>query len=61
MNIHYLQHIPFEGLARIHDWIATQSASVSATRFYADDSLPDLETIDMLIVMGGADEYLRRG
>lgn len=53
MKIHYLQHVPFEGLASIEWWAANQNHSLSATRFYRNDPLPAVNEIDWLIVMGG--------
>lgn len=53
MNIHYLQHVPFEGLGSIEQWAISHGHQLSATRLYAGDQLPALERFDMLVVMGG--------
>lgn len=53
MNIHFLQHVPFEGLASIRGWIERGGHQVSCTRLYAGDSLPRPDSLDLLIVMGG--------
>ena len=53
LKIHYLQHVPFEGIACIEDWIALRNHSVSATRLYEDASFPAYDSFDWLIVMGG--------
>lgn len=53
MRIHYFQHAPFETPDRILDWAKTRGHSLSATRFFAEEPLPDLENIDLLVVMGG--------
>jgi len=54
MNVHYLQHVPFEGLGYIEDWLIENKYSISSTRFYeADYNLPAVENIDALIIMGG--------
>jgi GMP synthase-like glutamine amidotransferase len=53
MKIHYFQHVPFEGLGNIEDWIRAGNYPLSATRFYAADPLPKLDEIDWLIIMGG--------
>lgn len=55
MNIHYLQHVPFEGLGSIEDWPRSRSGVVSATRLYRGEPLPALEKVDLLVVMGGDD------
>jgi GMP synthase (glutamine-hydrolysing) len=53
LKIHYFQHIPFEGLGSIEEWCIENGHTLSATRFYEDDSLPELKKIDWLIIMGG--------
>jgi GMP synthase-like glutamine amidotransferase len=53
LNIHYFQHAAFEGLGSIQTWIENNNHQLSATKFYEDAILPDLENIDWLIVMGG--------
>lgn len=53
MRIHYLQHVPFEGLGCIEEWAENQGHSLSATALYADEPLPPSEAFDFLIVMGG--------
>jgi GMP synthase-like glutamine amidotransferase len=52
-RIHYLQHVPFEGLASIEKWVTKSGNNISATKFYQNDSLPSIDDIDWLIVMGG--------
>ena len=54
MRIHYLQHVPFEGLGCIESWAKTAGHRIAATRFYTNDPLPDVNDIDWLIVMGGS-------
>ncbi|MFN8006757.1 MAG: type 1 glutamine amidotransferase [Terriglobia bacterium] len=53
MKIHYFQHVPFEGLGCIEDWARTTGHRLSSTRFFANDPLPEIETIDWLVIMGG--------
>jgi GMP synthase-like glutamine amidotransferase len=53
MRIHCLQHVPFEGPARIADWAARRGHRLAISRLYAGDTLPELDTFDRLIVMGG--------
>lgn len=53
MNIHYFQHVPFEGLGHLDHWIQKPGHKVTATRFYEDHKLPFVEICDLLIVMGG--------
>jgi GMP synthase-like glutamine amidotransferase len=53
MNIHVLQHVAFEGLGSIEAWIEARQAIVSYTRFFEAPYLPALDSIDMLIALGG--------
>lgn len=53
LNIHYFQHVPFEGLGSIEEWCKENGHLLSTTRFYENAPLPDLEEIDWLIIMGG--------
>ncbi|WP_218188034.1 type 1 glutamine amidotransferase [Desulfosarcina cetonica] len=53
MRAHYFQHVPFEGLGSIQDWLETAGYTVTATRFFEPWTLPALEEIDFLVVMGG--------
>jgi GMP synthase (glutamine-hydrolysing) len=63
MRIHYLQHVPFEGLGYIDAWARQQNHDVSATALFGGDPLPALDGFDLLVVMGGpmgvydTDEY----
>lgn len=53
MNIHYLQHVPFEGPGSIEQWAALCGHTLTVTRLYAGDHLPALDRFDMLIILGG--------
>lgn len=53
MKVQFFQHVPFEGLGSIEEWITERSHSLNTTRFYKGDKLPSLEDVDCLIVMGG--------
>ncbi len=53
MRIHYLQHVPFEGLGSIEPWLTKHGYTLTVTRFFEDRKLPALEEIDGLIIMGG--------
>ena len=54
MRLHYFQHEPFEGLGLIEEWAISKSFSISNTHLYKNESLPKLEDIDWLIIMGGS-------
>ncbi|MEA1908732.1 MAG: type 1 glutamine amidotransferase [Euryarchaeota archaeon] len=53
MRIHYLQHVPFEGLGNIENWALAKGHQISDTQLYNNDPLPKPEEFDWLIVMGG--------
>lgn len=54
MNIHYLQHVPFEGLGTLEQWAIAQQHHLSCTLFFeASHQLPDPAEVDLLIIMGG--------
>ncbi|HID83202.1 MAG TPA: type 1 glutamine amidotransferase [Chromatiales bacterium] len=53
MKIHFLQHVPFEGPAGITDWITKHHHTATTTKLFYDETLPNLNSFDWLIVMGG--------
>lgn len=53
MDIHWLQHVPFEGLGSIRTWAEKKSHNLIATRLWAEDALPNPDDVRMLIIMGG--------
>ena len=53
MNIHYIQHVAFEGLGAMQPYLLDKGHVLSATHLYAGESLPDVDSLDWLIVMGG--------
>jgi GMP synthase-like glutamine amidotransferase len=53
MKVHVFQHVPFEGLASIHAWLADRDAEVTVTRFFEHSPLPDIANLDLVIILGG--------
>ncbi len=53
MNVHVLQHVPFEGIGSIESWLLARGACIRYTRFYESWSLPDHAGLDLVIAMGG--------
>jgi len=53
MRAHYFQHVPFEGLGSIEVWLKLAGYTITCTRLFETAALPQLEAIDLLIVMGG--------
>ncbi|WP_138431962.1 type 1 glutamine amidotransferase [Fodinibius saliphilus] len=53
MHIHYLQHVNFEGLGYIRTWVEQNGHPLTSTHLYKNESLPQPEEIDALIILGG--------
>lgn len=53
MRAHYLQHVPFEGLGSIDPWLRSSGAEVTGTKFFENPTLPNVNDIDLLVIMGG--------
>jgi GMP synthase-like glutamine amidotransferase len=54
MRLHVLQHVSFEGPGIIAEWGGVNGHEVSVTRLFDDGAvLPDRDTFDCLVVMGG--------
>lgn len=53
MRIHCIQHVSFEGLGSIAAWLARNRHTVTGTLCEEPMTLPDVEAVDMLILMGG--------
>jgi GMP synthase-like glutamine amidotransferase len=53
MKVQVLQHVPFEGLGCIGPWLQQRGARIDYTRFFQGDSLPEPNSIDLVIALGG--------
>ena len=53
LNIHCLQHVPFEGPAGIGDWLAARGHRLTFTHLYHGETLPTVDKFDWLVIMGG--------
>jgi GMP synthase-like glutamine amidotransferase len=53
MTVHVLQHVAFEGLGSIEPWLAARGIKPGFTRFFANDPLPSVDDLDLVIAMGG--------
>lgn len=54
MRAHILQHVPFEGPGSAAEWLRGRRAAVGVTAFHEPaPTLPRVEDIDLLIVLGG--------
>ena len=53
MRVHVFQHVSFEDIGNIRNWLEKNKASIKYTRFYISPKLPRITDIDFLIIMGG--------
>ena len=61
LNVHYFQHIAGEGFGSCYELLKSKDAKITATEFFAlpvdrgldIEALPNVEDIDLLIIMGG--------
>jgi GMP synthase (glutamine-hydrolysing) len=53
MKIHYIQHVHFETPANIFKWAKNKNHRITGTRLFLNESLPEIDQFDLLIVMGG--------
>ncbi|MFT4564886.1 MAG: GMP synthase-like glutamine amidotransferase [Gammaproteobacteria bacterium] len=53
MRVHCFQHAAFEGLGSIEPWLATAGHTLTKTKLYESPSFPDLDSFDLLIILGG--------
>lgn len=53
MRVHYLQHVSFEDAASIGTWALEHDHSLTCTKLFEGQSLPDVSDIDILAIMGG--------
>lgn len=53
IKIHTFQHVAFEGPAYIATWAQQRGHSLTYSKFYNNDPIPQLADIDWLLVMGG--------
>lgn len=53
MRVHYLQHVPFEGLGCMEPYLTDRGHELTSTHLYSNEALPLVRDLDWLIVMGG--------
>ena len=53
MRAHCMMNVHFEEPGYIADWMDRQTYSMPVWRLYKNPSLPDVEDVDLLVVMGG--------
>ena len=53
MRAHFLQHVRFEGPGFIESWLTPKGYDITHSRLFKSAQLPDINDIDLFIVMGG--------
>lgn len=53
MQVCVLQHVPFETLGNIQDWLENKGATICYCRLFAGDRLPAPDDFDLFIILGG--------
>lgn len=53
MRLHWLAHVPFEGLGAIEPWARARGHALRCTRLYLHEPLPGAGDFDLLVIMGG--------
>ncbi len=53
MRAHVLQHVPFEGLGSIQPWLERREATLTTTRFFQGDPVPNPSEVDFVVALGG--------
>ncbi|AKB51000.1 Glutamine amidotransferase class-I [Methanosarcina barkeri str. Wiesmoor] len=54
MNIHVIQHSSINTLGTIEEYAKDKNCRLASTRFYETKSPPELDSFDLLIIMGGS-------
>jgi len=53
MQIHIVEHVPFEGPGLILEWAEGQKAPVGYTKLWNGEAFPSVNSFDLLVLMGG--------
>jgi GMP synthase-like glutamine amidotransferase len=53
MKIHVLQHVAFEGPAKIGDWAKRAGHMIGVSRLDRNEPVPGIHTADAFVIMGG--------
>lgn len=53
MRVHYIQHVPFEGLGFIGTWLNAHHHTITVSRMWEKTAFPGMDEFDVLIIMGG--------
>jgi len=53
IRVQVFQHVPFEGPGQLEPWLRDAGCTLATTRFFEADPLPEIDTIDFLLILGG--------
>ena len=53
MNIHIIQHVPFENPGLVLKWVEERGHTYKIVRMYNQERIPSSEEVDFLVVLGG--------
>ncbi len=53
MKVHFIQHVPFEIPGYITEYFVKEKNQSSVTQIFKNEELPDIDSIDFLVVLGG--------
>jgi GMP synthase-like glutamine amidotransferase len=53
MRVHYLQHAECDGPGSIRQILKSRGHTLTSTRLHLDETLPEIEEFDWLIILGG--------
>lgn len=51
--MHFIRHVPYEGLGHIRPWAEARGLEITETRPYEDAAFPAPTSMDLLVVLGG--------
>ncbi len=53
MHAHILQHVPFEDIGSIAEWLKSNQFTSTYTRFFTNETPPPPGAMDLVIILGG--------
>jgi len=60
MRIHIIQHVPFEGPAKLGELLKSAGTTISFSYLFENTSFPSIENIDRLVILGGPMGFMTR-
>lgn len=53
LKIHYIQHVPYEGIGKIRDWVTAKKHNLTGTHLFLGERISEIDDPDWLVIMGG--------